>query len=184
MFPRGFKSWCETVSVQRRKTLGLQPVDPLPPELLATSLGVATYAVEDVPDLDSHSRSVLLRPSGDSWSAVTITAGPKSVIILNSSHSKARSASDLMHELAHLIVGHKPGRVDVTEDGALLLNTYDKQQEDEANWLSGCLLLPRPALLWLKKRRMPQDSAASHFGVSLQMLTYRIQVTGVERQYR
>lgn len=89
-----------------------------------------------------------------------------------------------MHELAHLIVGHKPGRVDVTEDGALLLNTYDKQQEDEANWLSGCLLLPRPALLWLKKRRMPQDSAASHFGVSLQMLTYRIQVTGVERQYR
>lgn len=68
-----------------------------------------------------------------------------------------------MHELARLIVGHRPGRVDITEDGALLLNKYDKQQEDEANWLAGCLLLPRPALLWMKKRWMTHQAAAEHF---------------------
>jgi len=184
VFPRGFKSWCETVSVQRRKALELKPVDPLRPDRLAASLGVATHGVEDVPGLDADSRNVLLGTGADSWSAVTITDGTQSVIVLNSAHSKARSASDLMHELSHLIVGHKPTQVVVSEDGALLLNTYDKQQEDEANWLSGCLLLPRPALLWMKKRRMTRDGAASHFGVSLQMLTYRIQVTGIEHQLK
>lgn len=184
MFARGFKSWCETVAVQRRKLLSLQPVDPLPPELLAQSLGIATHGVEDVPGLDQASRSVLLGTGSDSWSAVTLTDGSKSVVILNSAHSDARSASNLMHELAHLIVGHKPGRVDITEDGALLLNTYDKQQEDEANWLAGCLLLPRPALLWMKKRRMTQQAAAGHFGVSNEMLVYRIRVTGVDNQFR
>lgn len=184
MFARGFKSWCETVAVQRRKLLSRQPTDPLPPELLAQSLGIATHGVEEVPGLDLTSRSVLLGAGSDSWSAVTVTDGTKSVIILNSAHSDARSASNLMHELAHLIVGHKPGRVDITEDGALLLNTYDKQQEDEANWLAGCLLLPRPALLWMKKRRMTQEAAVEHFGVSNDMLVYRIRVTGVDNQFR
>ena len=164
--------------------LSLQPNEPLSPEVLAKALGIATHGVEDVPGLDSGSRSVLLGAGSDSWSAVTLTEGSKGVIILNSAHSNARSASDLMHELAHLIVGHKPGRIDITEDGALLLNTYDKQQEDEANWLAGCLLLPRPALLWMKKRRMAQQVAAAHFGVSMEMLIYRIRVTGVDNQFR
>ena len=42
-----------------------------------------------------------------------------------------------MHELAHVIIGHTPARVDVTEDGALILNTYDRQQEDEGTPSSG-----------------------------------------------
>lgn len=184
MFARGFKNWCETIALQRRRALGLAPVDPLPPDRLAASLSVTVRNVDEVPQLDATSRRVLLHRDPDSWSAVTITDGTKSVVILNSTHSRGRSASDLMHELAHLIIGHQPGRIDLTEDGALMLNTYDRQQEDEANWLAGCLLLPRPALLWLRRERLVLSEAARHFGVSQDMLQYRLRVTGVDYQVR
>jgi Zn-dependent peptidase ImmA (M78 family) len=184
VFARGFKSWCETIALQRRRALALTPVDPVPPDRLAASLRIIVRGVEEVPQLDAPSRRILLHQDPDSWSAVTITDGSRSVVILNSTHSRGRSASDLMHELAHLIIGHRPGRVDLTEDGALMLNTYDRQQEDEANWLAGCLLLPRPALLWLRKRRLSLADATLHFGVSMDMLQYRLRVTGVDHQFK
>jgi Zn-dependent peptidase ImmA (M78 family) len=133
--------------------------------------------------LDAESRTAL-SDDQDGWSAVTISNGVKHVVILNSAHSRARASSDLAHELSHIIIGHGPGRVDITEDGTLVLNTYQKEQEDEANWLSGCLLLPREALLWARRQGLASDDAAQLFGVSAQMLDYRYNVTGVRVQFR
>jgi Zn-dependent peptidase ImmA (M78 family) len=183
VFARGFKSWCETVAVQRRRLLGLEAWAPLAPAALANSLAIEVRAVDEVPGLDSKYRQALSADAG-SWSAVTITSGSKSVVILNSDHSQSRSASDLMHELAHLIIGHSPGRIDITEDGALVLNTYERLQEDEANWLAGCLLLPRAALLWIVRQRQDLGAAAGHYGVSSSMLQFRLNVTGVRQQDR
>ena len=184
MFARGFKSWCETIAVQRRRSLNLRPADPLPPEWLAESMGVDVRPLGKIPGLDTASKDVLLHEDPGSWSAVTLTEGDRSLVILNPAHSPARTASDLTHELAHLLVGHRAGRVDVTEDGSLMLNTYDRLQEDEANWLAGSLLLPRPALLWIARQRMDTATAAQFFGVSTDMLVYRQRVTGVEHQVR
>jgi Zn-dependent peptidase ImmA (M78 family) len=89
-----------------------------------------------------------------------------------------------MHELAHILLGHDPARVDVAEDGSLVLFTYDKDQEDEANWLAACLLLPRAALLVIRKESGDLKSAAKDYGVSQVMLQYRLNVTGVEHQMR
>ncbi len=44
-----------------------------------------------------------------------------------------RRASDITHEIAHVIIGHEPARVDVTEDGLLMLHCYDKVM----SWSSG-----------------------------------------------
>ena len=89
-----------------------------------------------------------------------------------------------MHELSHIIIGHKPGRVDITEDGSLILNTYDKTQEDEATWLAGCLLLPREALLWAVRQALSTAETTQRYGVSVQMLEYRLNVTAVRLQVR
>jgi Zn-dependent peptidase ImmA (M78 family) len=184
VFARGFKTWCETIALQHRRTLKLRPTDPLKPQAVAGSLGVPVYAVEEIPGLDEQVLQTLLHEDPDSWSAVTITNGQKSVIIVNSSHSGGRPASDLMHEVAHVIIGHTPARVDITEDGALILNTYDRQQEEEANWLAGSLLLPRDALMWIRKQRLDLQVAAREYGVSQQMMQYRLNVTGVDYQLR
>jgi Zn-dependent peptidase ImmA (M78 family) len=127
---------------------------------------------------------VLLREDPDSWSAVTLRLPGVDLVIVNSAHSKARQASNLMHELAHILLGHSPARVDVSEEGHLLLKSHDQAQEEEANWLAGCLILPRPCLMHVVRKGGARADHAQHFGVSVDMLTYRLRVTGVEVQAR
>lgn len=186
MFERGFKTWCEKFATDKRKELGLEASTPLDTRALAQHLGVKVWTPADVPGLSSLSMDVLLRNDGvtpSCWSAVTVLAGGRVLVILNSSHSPARQASDLTHELAHRIRGHEAQEVEVSVEGLMLLKSYDKLQEEEADWLSGCLLLPRDALLAIKRRRLEDATAATEYGVSLKMLSYRMARTGVNRQF-
>lgn len=184
MFKRGFKAWCERVSLEERAELGLRTTDPLNPTKLADSLGITIWAPSDVPGLSQECIATLLYEDPDSWSAVTLRLAGADLIIVNSAHSVARQNSDLMHELAHILLAHTPTRVDVTEDQQLLLRTHDGAQEEEASWLAGCLLLPRPALFAILRLGGATRDAAKKYGVSLDMLAYRIRVAGVEIQAR
>ncbi len=56
----------------------------------------------------------------------------------------------LMHELSHIMLGHELATASRTADGHFLNGNYDEAQEREADWLGGTLLLPRPALLWMR----------------------------------
>lgn len=186
MFERGYKAWCERYSTAIRAELGLAADAPLNSFELAKHLGIRVWSPRDIPGLSEETLTVLLRNDGKTascWSAVTLVVGNKVVVILNTSHSPARQASDLTHELAHRIRGHEAQRVDISEGGILLLSNYDKLQEDEADWLSGCLLLPREALLSIKRRELAESDAGAEFGVSARMLSYRMSMTGVLRQY-
>jgi IrrE N-terminal-like domain len=186
VFERGFKTWCEKYSIDKRSVLGLAPSARLDVIALAHHLGVRVWTPHDVPGLSAGARSILLRNDGRTpscWSAVTVVAGSKVVVVLNSSHSRARQASDLAHELSHQIRGHEAREVDVTPEGLMLLRNYDKQQEDEADWLAGCLLLPREALISIRRRGLDGADAADAYGVSLKMLNYRMAMTGVNRQF-
>jgi Zn-dependent peptidase ImmA (M78 family) len=184
MFQRGFKSWCETISAQYRKELKVGGSDPIDSFTLASLLGITVWPVDKIPNLDSKTLTVLTVEDKSSWSAATISLNDEHLIVINPTHSKARTASNLMHEISHIIIGHEPARVDVSEDNILLLNTYDKTQEDEADWLCGCLLLPRTALLKIKKMNVSSTEAAGNYGVSVDMLQYRMNVTGVNRQFK
>jgi len=184
VFRHGFKSWCERIALEKRSELGLKPVDRLDPYALAKRLAVVVRFPKDVPGLSGECLKRLLQDDPDSWSAVSLRKGAKTLIIMNSAHSKARLASDLMHELAHLLLNHSPARVDVTEDLQLLLRTHDRTQEDEANWLAGCLLLPRLAVMSVHRKRQLATDAAHEYGVSVDMLNYRLKVTGVGIQIR
>lgn len=66
----------------------------------------------------------------------------------------------------------------------MMLKNYDKIYEEEADWLSACLLLPREALVEIKRRGEDLADAAEEYGVSLRMLNYRMAMTGVNRQFR
>lgn len=185
-FERGFKAWCERYSTGIRRTLGAGAGAPLDTRALARHLGVEVWSPHDVPGLDADTLTILLRNDGKTpscWSAVTIVVGKKVVVILNSSHSPARQASDLTHELAHRIRGHVTQEIDVTEEGIMLLKSYDKMLEDEADWLSGCLLLPREALLQIRRQGLTDEEAAARYGVSARMLAYRIARTGIAHQF-
>ncbi|MGK7346055.1 MAG: ImmA/IrrE family metallo-endopeptidase [Candidatus Nitrospinota bacterium M3_3B_026] len=181
---RGFKTWCENIALQQRNNFGLRAYDPLDPWLLAESKGITVCTANQIPELSKESIEILTVKDKESWSAVTINGATTSLIILNPVNSKVRMASDLMHEMSHLFIGHKAARVDVTEDGILLLNTYSKDQEEEATWLAGCLLLPREALLHIRRRRLSFDEVKRIYGVSKQMYDFRVRMTGVDRQFK
>jgi len=186
VFERGYKSWCEKYSVEKRRELGLAPNDPLDAFALAKNLGITVWTPHDVPGLSANMLNILLRNDGKTpscWSAVTLVINNGILVILNSSHSPARQASDLTHELAHRIRGHEAQEVEISSEGLMLLKSYNKVYEDEADWLSSCLLLPRNALTHIKKRRFEVSDAALTYGVSIKMLNYRMAITGVNRQF-
>lgn len=184
MFERGFKTWCETIASVQRKELGVGAIDPLDPFALAEHLGVRVMRADEIPDVEPSCLKTLTRDDPDSWSAITLSMDSDDLIILNPTHSGGRPASDLMHELAHIIAGHAPSRVDVSEDGMLLLNSYDRSQEEQASWLAGCLLLPREALVAIRRSGLSVEVVSKRYGVSPAMLRYRLDVTGVNRQLR
>jgi Zn-dependent peptidase ImmA (M78 family) len=182
---RGYKAWCERYSADTRRELNLSSSAPLNARALASHLGIRVWTPHDVPGLSQETRDVLLRNDGKAscWSAVTLVVGSKTLVILNSSHSPARQASDLMHELAHRIRGHAPEEMNISTEGLMLLKAYDKAQEEEADWLGGVLLLPREALVNIRQLGLTDDDAVALYGASKRMLTYRTSMTGVNRQF-
>ena len=183
---RGYKAWCERFSADTRATLGLSSAAPLGARQLAAHLGIRVWTPDDVPGLSPETRKVLLRNDGtpSCWSAVTLVVGEKTLVILNSSHSPARQASDLMHELAHRIRNHEPEEMSISSEGLMLLKAYDKEQEEEADWLAGALLLPRDALVHIKRQGISDEDVVAQYSVSKRMYTYRMSMTGVNRQFR
>ncbi len=183
MYKRGFKSWCENTSAALRAELKLGTADGLDPRKLAAHLEIIVWKLEEIPGIPDECVAVL-RADSDSWSAATVCVGIRHAVILNSGHSPARMNSDFMHELSHLVLAHTPARVDVSNDEMLLLSTYNRAQEEEANWLSGALLLPRDALFNIRRQELTDVTACRLYGCSQDMLTFRLRVTGVDLQLK
>lgn len=184
MFARGFKTWCEEFSVQVRRELGLAPTASLDPLTLAESLEVEIWTPSQLPELPQDVCERLLASHSDHWSASTISHGRRHVVIYNPSHSPARQRSDLTHELAHILLDHNPTQVFISPPSGYALRTHDKDQEAEANWLAGCLLLPRTALLNIRRNIMDDKKACQFYGVSSDLLRYRFNVSGVDIQLK
>jgi Zn-dependent peptidase ImmA (M78 family) len=113
-------------------------------------------------------------------SAMTIFPGwPRRyrVIIFNDANTPQRQNSDLAHELSHGLHLHEPRHAIVWG-----CRDYSKLEEDEAAWLSGCLLVPRDAALAVAMSRTPIERAAADYGVSNRMMSWRVNATGAKAQ--
>lgn len=181
-FGRGFKTWAENTSLSIRSRLGLGTTDPLPAPLLAKHLGVRLWALDDVPGLPSDTLDYLSTTGSDEWSAVSVRVGVADIVVFNSTHSKGRQSSDIMHELSHIIRGHEPAQVYVSPEIGVGIRSFNPIQEAEADWLAGCLLLPRPALIKCMASGMPVYQVCQSYSVSGDLYTYRQNITGVKNQ--
>src|SRR2546428_2711147 len=152
MFRRGFKTWAEQTSARVRQKLKLSPSSPLDPQRLAELLGVSVVTPDDLAELDNAICRRLLNEYAEHWSAIAVTDGRSYLIVTNSSHAHTRRRSNLAHELAHIIIGHEPSMMYMSPNSGIAIRTHNEEQEGEANWLAGCLLLPREALLAIRRR--------------------------------
>jgi Zn-dependent peptidase ImmA (M78 family) len=179
---RGFKSQCERRSAEIRKSMGLEPGDALHSADLAPRLGVTLWSDRDINDFPTRDSQQLTILDKESWSAFTLRIGIHHLVLFNSSQSAARINSVTMHELAHITLGHELHSASLSDDGHLLPSNYSQDQEDEADWLGGTLLLPRPALIRIRIEKMSDREASEKFQASQEMLNWRFRMTGVDYQ--
>jgi len=184
MFRRGFKTWAEQTSLRARQKLKLPPASPLDPLRFAELLGVPVLSSSDLADLSDEVKSRLAGEHRDCWSAITVTSGSSHLIVVNPAQAQTRLNSSLAHEIAHIILGHEPSMMFMSPKSGMALRTHNEEQEEEATWLAGCLLLPREALILIRRSRKSDEDACSEFGVSAAMLRFRLNVTGVDVQFR
>jgi Zn-dependent peptidase ImmA (M78 family) len=138
----------------------------------------------ELSELAEDVRRRLLHDHSNCWSAITVTAGGSHLIVVNPSHARTRLNSSLAHEIAHIILGHEPSMMFMSPNSGMALRTHNEEQEEEANWLAGCLLLPREALMLIRRMGKSPEDACLEYGVSTAMLRFRFNVTGVDLQLR
>ncbi len=182
-FERGFKAWAERTSSGIRKALQLADWEPLAPSALATHLGVELLEPHQVEGLTVSDLGQLKKDKAG-WSAVTVPHEDGNVVVYNPLSSLGRRASDIMHELAHIILAHPPATVFMSHEEDIGMRSFDKRQEDQASWLAWCLLLPRPALIHCRKRRLSDAEIATTYGVSGVLVRFRLAKTGVDLVFR
>jgi Zn-dependent peptidase ImmA (M78 family) len=178
MLKRGFKTWCERTSLNYKKELEVGKQDPMKAVALAEHLHVKLLTPQDIPGLNDIDRRILLNEESDAWSAVTLCKGNKHIVIYNPRRSNGRQSNDIMHELSHIIIGHKAQMIHSFE-AEIFLRHYDKSQEEEADWLAGTLLLSRDTLFHIAFSGIEPSIAAKEYRVSEQLLNMRLNMTGV-----
>ncbi len=180
---RGFKSECESIATAVRGEMGLEPHAPLRSRDLATYLDIPLHPLSALVQANDNGVAAGIRhvrANSAVLSAMTIFPEwprPRRVVIFNDANSEARQNSDLAHELAHGLLLHEPRHPIVNG-----CRDYSKLDEDEAAWLSGCLLVPREAALVVALAQTPMGIAAAEYGVSTQMMTFRVNSTGARKQ--
>lgn len=181
-FERGFKTWCENIAESIRLRLGKSKISPLSPHELAKYLGITIIYPSQVESLPKETIDYLSSEAGDEWSAVTVSFLGKTIIIVNQRHSLARQSADIMHELAHILRNHSAVSHH-SNDMGYVIRSYNKLQEDEANWLSRVLLLPRIAMYSIAKAGENIENVLTNYFVSHSLLKYRFQITGLSKQF-
>ncbi|WP_347404865.1 ImmA/IrrE family metallo-endopeptidase [Micromonospora sp. WMMD1102] len=132
-----------------------------------------------MPSLGPADREELLIHNPREWSAVTVTLPTGTLVVTNPTHDEARTNNSICHELSHLILKHRHGRM--ITFGDCVMREFDNQQEGEADWLAGSLLAPEAALKQAKFARMDHAQTARHLGASEELVRWRWNASGIDR---
>ena len=64
------------------------------------------------------------------------------------------------------------------DGGCRAWDKEQEEQEEEAAWLSGVLLIPNDTALAIVRQGLEVPEAAADYGVSIKMLKYRLNMSG------
>jgi hypothetical protein len=174
-FRRGFKKECEEIVFGARADLGQARYAPFDPFAYAKFLGIPCVPVSELAR-DGCPEESLAHVAGAGrrdFSAVTIREGTTCLIVYNDSNDPERQKSDVAHELAHVLLEHEAGPLFGTGG----CRNVDELREKEATWLGGALLVPEHVALSVA-RRLTVEEAAQHYGVSEELMRWRVNATG------
>lgn len=182
-FQRGFKAAANSLALEVREELSLEKESPLCPWALADHLQIPvvplTKLIQNDPEIAGHV-DYLARREPKSFSAMTVFDGTRRCIVHNHAHAKTRQRSNISHEIAHALLMHPP-HPPFCEDGK---RAYDPELESEAGWLGPVLLVSNEAARWAAFQGFDEYKAADHFGVSLELMRFRLRMSGATNMAR
>jgi Zn-dependent peptidase ImmA (M78 family) len=175
---RGFKTEANEHARELRAELGLPPHAPLSPWALASHLGIPLMRLSELAAVEPEAVRYLTRSAPDVFSSATLFAGYRRLIVYNDAHHPRRQAADLAHEISHGLLRHPPAPI----LDSIGCRQFNRAHEEEANWLGPALLISEEAALYIVEQRLAVDLAISTYGVSRDVITMRIGVTGAQRR--
>ena len=173
---RGFKAEAERRALALWEEVGSILTDSLDLDACAAALGARLVQANSLVPMARLRELEDLQSS--SFSACTFEVQGSPVIVLNPLRGPERQRADCAHELAHIALRHEmrvPERL-----GNLVFFTGNPDQEEEANWMAGAILLPRTAVLKAALHGMDADALAEHYQTTKQMATFRLNATGAK----
>lgn len=155
------------VAQEERTVLGLGAVDPFDPYALAEEHGIPVYALRSLPEfgLGSEALSHFTSRDASAWSAALVPLHAARVIIENDAHALVRRRSNIAHELGHHLLEHPFDNVILGEDHR---RQFNEQQEKQATFMAGELLIPLAAAERMAFKGWDNARVAEAYGVSEQ----------------
>ncbi|MDY0279053.1 MAG: ImmA/IrrE family metallo-endopeptidase [Salinivirgaceae bacterium] len=173
--PYGFKAKANRIALDFRKRLGLKPESPIDLNSLAEILEIPIVPLSAFRKSHPDQVRQLTRFDRDAFSAVLIPLGGNMrILLVNDSHSRGRQNSSIAHELSHVILKHPPTAL-FDSSGK---RNYDDGIEGEANCLAGLILITNEAAMYIVDSSLPPSEARDLYGVSNDMLQYRLNISG------
>lgn len=169
-----FKAEAERISLAEREALGLTVRCRLDPLRLAGAKGVGVVALAKLPGVSPEHIARLREDDPKAFSAAAVVRDDRALIVVNDAHTVERQANSISHEIAHILLNHEP----TPAFGEFGARTLSKAEEDEADWLAGCLLVPGAGITaTMTDCGGNLESAAGHYGVSIELMRWRHNMT-------
>jgi hypothetical protein len=175
----GFKAEARATASEVRSEIDLGLLDPLDPWKLAEHLEIPVWPLHSYSEIAPDCISVLKGTCQGEFHAMIALVGRARVIVHNDGNAGTRQRSDLCHELAHALLLHEPK---AAVPGEPL--QYDAEQEEEASWLGGVLLVTDESCLRVCRDGLSLEAAATKYGVSPDLMRWRINKSGARVRVR
>lgn len=178
------KDEMEKIAEEFRQEIGLFENEPLDPFRLKIE-GVEIMSLADVRDIGNDLKLQLLNSGKQNWSAMSIPleeGSDKWAIVWNSSQSQKRQRVSLLEEMWHILLGHKLTRI--TKIADIYGRTFAEVEEHDAYYLAAATLLPSDVIKKFVKEKQDISELAAKYGVTPDLIEYRIKRLGLWHQYK
>ena len=181
-FRYGFKAEANRWANDLRDDIDLLPHEPLCPWRLSDHLCVKIYNISDLPT--STEIEYLTSVKGrKEFSATVCFSGIKAFVINNDALPPKRQASNIAHELAHVVLRHPPNEL-FDQNGS---RTFIKEMEDEAEWLGPALLVSEAAAVraygLIRSGKKTIKALSDEWNITANVIQMRINVVGAKKRY-
>jgi len=180
---RGFVTEANKWALELREELGVAPNAPLSPWKLSALLEVPIYKLSALPKCDEQ-LLLLEKRNGHDFSAAVCFDRRAAFIVVNDGHELKRQASDIAHELAHIVLRH-PAANPFTNHG---VREFAPEHELEAERLGPTLLISDPAAMravrLIEHGSYDLASLSNEWMISQEVIRMRMNLSGARKRFQ